>query len=106
METAVRLGLPIVVLLLNDDGYGFIRWKQESEGFARFALDLGNPDFVRYAEAYGAHGRRVAAAAELRPALEEAFAQPGPALVECAIDYGENMEVWSRELESIHCYMD
>src|SRR3546814_19627159 len=59
METAVRLGLNITVLILNDNSYGMIRWKQANMGFKDWGLTYGNPDFVKYAESYGAHGHRV-----------------------------------------------
>ena len=59
METAVRLRLNLTVLILRDDAYGMIRWKQAATGFADFGLTFGNPDFVNYAEAYGAQGARV-----------------------------------------------
>ena len=59
METAVRLKLNLVVLILEDDAYGMIRWKQAVDGFADFGMTFGNPDFVRYAEAYGAKATRV-----------------------------------------------
>ncbi len=103
LATAVRLKLPLVVLLLNDDAYGFIRWKQRAMGFADYALDLGNPDFVRYAESYGARGLRVSDAEELGPALRGAFAADGPVLIECPIDYGENELIWNRELDRLRC---
>jgi acetolactate synthase-1/2/3 large subunit len=106
LETAMRLEVPIVVLILNDNSYGFIQWKQRSRGFPDFALELGNPDFVKYAESYGAVGRRIGAAAELAPALEEAFAARRPVVLECAIDYSENIQVWDRELDSIVCHLD
>jgi acetolactate synthase-1/2/3 large subunit len=96
--------LPVVVLLLNDNAYGFIKWKQQVHGFADFALDLGNPDFVKYAESYGAVGLRVEAADQLVPTLEKAFAhRAGPVLVECPIDYSENIEVWGKELDQLVC---
>jgi acetolactate synthase-1/2/3 large subunit len=59
METAVRLGLDLVVLVLRDNAYGMIKWKQAGMGFEDWGLDYGNPDFVKYAEAYGARGIRV-----------------------------------------------
>src|SRR5829696_799424 len=61
LETAVRLRLNLVVLILDDNGYGMIRWKQAVDHFADWGLTFGNPDFVRYAEAYGARGSRVEA---------------------------------------------
>ena len=65
METAVRLRLNITVLILRDDAYGMIRWKQANMGFADFGLTYGNPDFVKYAESYGANGHRVDSAEAL-----------------------------------------
>ena len=59
LETAVRLGMDVVVVILRDNAYGMIKWKQAGLGFEDFGLDYGNPDFVKYAEAYGAHGHRA-----------------------------------------------
>ncbi len=106
LETAVRLNIPVVVLLVNDNAFGFIKWKQENYGFESYALDLGNPDFVAYAESYGAKGYRVESAADLLPTLEKAFNGNQPALVECPIDYSENVLVWNKELDSIVCELD
>jgi acetolactate synthase I/II/III large subunit len=100
METAVRLRLNLVVLVIQDDAYGMIRWKQAVDGFADFGLTFGNPDFVRYAESYGATGWRVAAAAELVPTLERAFSQGGVHLVAVAVDYSENIRVLVDELRA------
>lgn len=90
METAVRLKLDMVVLLLRDDGYGFIRWKQENEGFPDFGMDFGNPDFVKYAESYGASGLRLTKGEDLSALLEKAFDRGGVVLVDCPIDYADN----------------
>jgi acetolactate synthase-1/2/3 large subunit len=103
LETAVRLGLNIVVLILNDNGYGFIKWEQEKYGYSSFALDYKNPDFVKYAEAYGAIGWRVTQTSELLPMLARAFEQKGPVIIECPIDYSENMQMWGNELDTIIC---
>ncbi|MFF7709350.1 acetolactate synthase large subunit [Pseudomonas sp. NPDC007930] len=90
LETAVRLKLHIVVIVLRDDGYGMIRWKQAQMGFEDFGLDYGNPDFVKYAQAYGAQGHRVATAEGLLPLLESCLAEPGVHVVDCPVDYSEN----------------
>src|SRR5207237_9163600 len=82
METAVRLGLNLVVLILEDSAYGMIRWKQAVDGFADWGLCFGNPDFVRYAESYGAKGSRVTAVEDLVPTLEQAFTAGGVHLVD------------------------
>ncbi|CDX41882.1 Thiamine pyrophosphate protein domain protein TPP-binding [Mesorhizobium sp. ORS 3359] len=98
LETAVRLKLNLVVLIIEDHAYGMIRWKQTVDDFPDFGMTFGNPDFVRYAEAYGAKGTRVGAIAELRPALEQAFAAGGVNLVVVPIDYSENERVLVEEL--------
>jgi acetolactate synthase I/II/III large subunit len=101
LETAVRLKLNLVVLVLEDRAYGMIRWKQEVDGFADFGLDFGNPDFVAYAKSYGAKGWRVGSAGEFKTTLEAAFAEGGVHLVVAPIDYSENMRVLVRELRSV-----
>jgi len=98
LETAVRLKLDLVVLVIEDSAYGMIRWKQAVDHFADFGMTFGNPDFVRYANSYGAHGHRVAATSELIPTLEAAFKAGGVHLVAVPIDYSENMRVLVEEL--------
>ncbi|WP_449255199.1 acetolactate synthase large subunit [Bosea sp. (in: a-proteobacteria)] len=100
LETAVRLGLNLVVLVLNDGAYGMIRWKQAVDRFPDFGMTFGNPDFVRYAEAYGARGSRVTSAEALVPTLEAAFKGGGVHLVDCPIDYSENTRVLVEELRN------
>ena len=98
LETAVRLKLNLVILLLEDHAYGMIRWKQAVDEFPDFGMTFGNPDFVKYAEAYGAKGTRVMEIADLRPALERAFTGGGVHLVVVPIDYSENTRVLVDEL--------
>lgn len=100
METAVRLGLNLVVIILNDSAYGMIRWKQAVDGFEDFGMRFGNPDFVRYAEAYGAKGSRVTSVEELVPTIEAAFAGGGVHLLDVPIDYSENTRVLVDELRN------
>ena len=98
LETAVRLKLDLVVLILDDSAYGMIRWKQAVDKFPDWGLTFGNPDFVQYAEAYGAKGSRVDATEDLVPTLEGAFRQGGVHLVAVPIDYSENTRVLVDEL--------
>lgn len=100
METAVRLGLNLVVVILNDSAYGMIRWKQAVEGFPDYGMSFSNPDFVRYAEAYGASGSRVTAVEDLLPVLEAALGGGGVHLVDVPIDYSENTRVLVDELRN------
>ena len=98
LETAVRLGLDLTVLVVRDDGYGMIRWKQADMGFASFGMSVGNPDFVRLAEAFGAHGHRPASAGDLGPTLERCLASPGVHVVDVPIDYSEDGRALGEEL--------
>jgi acetolactate synthase-1/2/3 large subunit len=101
LETAVRLELHIVVVILRDNGYGMIKWKQSQVGFADFGLDFGNPDFVKYAESYGAHGHRIDATGDLLPTLEKCLTAPGVHLVEVPVDYSGNKKILSEEIKDL-----
>jgi acetolactate synthase-1/2/3 large subunit len=93
METATRVGAPVVCLIFSDRTYGLIKWKQEQE-FGRAAfIDFTNPDFVGLARSFGWEGVRITAADELAPALEAAFRSGKPTLVECPVDYSENLKL-------------
>jgi acetolactate synthase-1/2/3 large subunit len=98
LETAVRLRLNLVILVLRDDSYGMIKWKQDNLGFTSFGLNFGNPDFVKYAESYGAQGHRVTTAVALRPLLEYCLHTPGLHLIECPVDYSENDRILNHEI--------
>jgi len=100
LETAVRLKLNLVVLILQDNAYGMIRWKQAADGYPDFGMTFGNPDFVAYAHAYGIKGSRVESADGLAPALETAFSAGGVHLVAVPVDYSENMRVLVDELRA------
>ena len=103
LETAIRLGLNLVVTVLNDNSYGMIRWKQASAGFADWGLEFNNPDFVKYAESYGATGHRVTCAKDIVPTYEKAFSTGGVHLVELPVDYSENQKVLIDELAKKVC---
>ena len=99
IETAVRLNMQLVVLILRDDAYGMIRWKQANMGLTDWGLTYGNPDFVRYVESYGGHGHRVGSAAELGPILSHCLSAPGFHLIDCPVDYTENDQILNRDLK-------
>ena len=103
IETAIRLNLNLVVTILNDGSYGMIRWKQTIAGFADFGLEFGNPDFVKYADSYGATGHRVTSTDELIPTLEAAFTAGGVHIVDIPVDYSENKKVLIDELKQRAC---
>jgi acetolactate synthase-1/2/3 large subunit len=101
METAVRLELDLVVLVLRDDAYGMIRWKQANMGFEDFGLTYGNPDLVRYAESYGARGHRVESSAQVPDLLRRCLDTPGVDLIDCPVDYSENDRILNHEIKEL-----
>ena len=90
IETAVRLKLDLVVIILRDDAYGMIKWKQAHMTFDEFGLDYRNPDFVKYAQSYGAKGWRVDSADILIPMVESCLNNPGVHVIDCPVDYSQN----------------
>jgi acetolactate synthase-1/2/3 large subunit len=101
LETAVRLGLSFVVLIFNDSGYGLIRWRQMDQFGETRCVDFTNPDFVSLAEAMNCKGYRITRADELVPVLDEAFRQNVPAVIDCAVDYSENVKL-TKDLKEIY----
>ena len=101
METAVRLNLNITVLILNDNSYGMIRWKQANMGFKDWGLTYGNPDFVKYAESYGATGHLVTSAEMLPGLLEHCLNAKGVQLINCPIDYSDNDRILNNEIKQL-----
>lgn len=101
LETAVRLGLDLVIVIVNDSGYGMIKWKQEAMKLPSYGLDFKNPDFVKYAGSYGAHGHRVTKADELERLIGECVNAKGIHVIDCPVDYSENVRVFSEELPKI-----
>ncbi|MCY1405180.1 Acetolactate synthase [compost metagenome] len=86
------------MVILRDDGYGMIRWKQANMGFTDFGLDYGNPDFVLYAQAYGAQGHRVESADGFLPLLQQCLGTPGVHVIDCPVDYSENDHILNTEI--------
>ena len=101
LETAVRLGLDLVVLIIEDSAYGMIRWKQAVDGFPDFGMDFSNPDFELYAKAYGAQGHRIKSTEAFLPTLEAALDAGGVHLITVPVDYRENTRVFIEELGSL-----
>ena len=101
METAVRLGLNLTVLIMRDDAYGLIRWKQANMGFKDFGLTYGNPDFVKYAESYGAIGHRVTSSEHLTDVLAHCLETPGVHLIDCPVDYTENDQILNHDIKRL-----
>lgn len=91
LETARRLELDLVIVILNDNGYGMIKWKQEGMGLADYGLDFNNPDFVKLAESFGGQGYRIGSADEFKSTLEKCLDSKGIHLIEVPVDYSENV---------------
>jgi len=93
LETAVRLGLNMIVIILNDSSYGMIKWKQEGMGFDNFGLDYKNPDFVKYAESYGAIGHRPTSDENFKEVLSKCLETVGVHVIDLAVDYSLNHSI-------------
>ena len=106
LETALRVGTPFVTLIFNDGGYGLIEWKQQNHfgvGESAF-VKFGNPDFVKFAESMGLKGYRVTSTADLIPTLKTALAQDVPTVIDCPVDYGENLR-FTQKAGDLSCKM-
>lgn len=104
LETAVRLGTPFVCLIFNDGGLGLIQWKEKLKYKKDFFVKFNNPDFVKLAESFGAKGYRVSSETELTPILKDALLQNVPAIIDCPVDYSENL-LLSEKLGRLICPM-
>jgi acetolactate synthase-1/2/3 large subunit len=93
IETALRLHLAFVILIWVDDAYGLISWKMDLEIGRNMDTSFGNPDFVAYAESFGATGYRISSADELLPVLRTALAADTVSVIACPVDYSANLEL-------------
>lgn len=93
IETAVRENIPLKVLIWVDNSYGLIKWKMDIEEGAHDSVDFGNPDFVKYAESFGAKGHFIDSNESLLPTLQQALNEPGVSIIACPVDYSENMKL-------------
>ncbi len=96
IETAMRVGTPFVILIWNDGGYGLIEWKQMNQFGRKSNVDFTNPDFVKLAESFGAKGYRIRDGAELLPTLKQALADNTVSIIDCPVDYSENLKLTSK----------
>ena len=92
LETACRLRLDLTILILNDSGFGMIRWKQEDMQMPDFGLKFNNPDFVKLAESFGAKGYKIKKTEDLTKILKKALDSKGVNIIECPIDYSQNFK--------------
>ncbi|MBE9101030.1 acetolactate synthase large subunit [Vacuolonema iberomarrocanum] len=91
LETALRVGTPFVTIIFNDGGYGLIEWKQNNQFHESSFIKFGNPDFVKFAESMGLKGYRVEATTDFVPILKQAMLDDCPAVIDCPVDYRENL---------------
>ncbi|HVI42618.1 MAG TPA: thiamine pyrophosphate-dependent enzyme, partial [Anaerovoracaceae bacterium] len=101
LETAVRLGLNFVVLIFHDSAYGLIKWRQLDQYGESRNVDFTNPDFIKLAESMSCKGYRIRRSDELIHVLEDAFQQEVPSIVDCAVDYSENVKL-TKHLKEIY----
>jgi acetolactate synthase-1/2/3 large subunit len=101
IETAMRMETPIVILIWNDNGYGLIEWKQMNSFGRKSYVDFNNPDFVKYAEAFGAKGYRIESGEQLLPTLKKALNDNTVSIIDCPVDYSENLKLTQKLGEMI-----
>ena len=102
IETAMRIGTPIIIIIWNDNSYGLIEWKQMNSFGRLSSVRFNNPDFVKYAQSFGADGYRVECASELFPILKEAMTQQTVSIIDCPVDYSENLKL-TQKLGAMVC---
>ncbi len=102
IETAIRLNTPIVILVWNDGGYGLIEWKQEAQFGRSSNVVFGNPDLVTFAESFGARGFRIDGPGQLQSVLKEAIASQSVCIIDCPVDYRENLKL-TEQLGEMAC---
>jgi len=102
IETAVRLNIPIIVLIWNDQQYGLIKWKQMNQFGRESNVTFRNPDFVKLAEAFGAKGYKIEHSEDLLPTLNQAIKDNCVVLIDCPVDYSENLKL-TQELGEMIC---
>jgi len=105
IETALRLNLDLVILILNDSAYGMIKWKQKARHFGDYGLDFKNPNFVKYAESYGAHGHVLESTNDLKSLIKQCLNEKGVHIIDVPVDYSENEKVLIEELQEKVCLL-
>lgn len=102
LETALRVGTNFVTIIFNDGGYGLIEWKQENQMGRSSFIKFGNPDFVKFAESMGLKGYRIESTSDFIPTLKEALSQNVPAVIDCQVDYRENLR-FTQKAGGLNC---
>ncbi|HEY9297361.1 MAG TPA: thiamine pyrophosphate-dependent enzyme, partial [Phormidium sp.] len=102
LETALRVGTPFVTIIFNDGGYGLIEWKQQNQLGRSSFIKFSNPDFVKFAESMGLKGYRIESTADFIPTLKTALEQNVPAVIDCPVDYRENLR-FTQKAGALNC---
>jgi len=105
LETAVRMELDLVIIILNDSAYGMIKWKQEGEGFKGYGLDFANPDLVQYANSFGAIGHRPETVESFIEVLDTALNSKGVHVIDLAVDYSLNHQILNVLIKEKACIL-
>ncbi|WP_406662639.1 acetolactate synthase large subunit [Methanolobus sp. ZRKC3] len=105
LETAVRLGCDLVIVIFNDSKYGLIEWHEKKKFNETIGIDFNNPDFEMLARSFGANGMRIEKAEDLKPQLQEALEQGGVWILDVKVDYSENIKL-TEKLSANHCCCD
>ncbi|MEO0988799.1 MAG: thiamine pyrophosphate-dependent enzyme, partial [Cyanobacteria bacterium J06639_14] len=96
------IGVPFVTLIFNDGGYGLIEWKQQNYYGESAFIKFTNPDFVKFAESMGLKGYRIESTEDLVPTLKQALEDDVPAVIDCPVDYRENL-LFSQKTQDLSC---
>ncbi len=87
IETAVRMNLDIVIVVLNNSSYGMIKWKQQGWGFEDYGLDFWEMDFIKLAESFGASGYKITKKEDFKSKLEEVIQKSWVQIIDLDFDY-------------------
>jgi len=93
LETAVRMELDLVIVILNNSSYGMIKWKQQWGGFEDYGLDFGEMDFIKLAESFWAHGHKISKKEDFKVKLQEVIKKPGIQIIDLDFDYPEDGKI-------------
>jgi len=93
IETAIRIGTNFVVVIFNDSKYGMIEWKQQIHHEKTYGISFNNPDFVKYAESFGANGYKIQKAGDFSKILKKALSEKTVSIIDVPVDYSENFEL-------------
>ena len=95
--------LDLVVIVLTDNAYGMIKWKQEGVGFDNFGLDFNNPDIVQYANSFGAIGHKATSYENFVEILSTSLTNKGVHVIDLPVDYSMNHSILNVLIKESAC---